>query len=134
MLLEQLKLWTERLMRISLESGRIHCELADLGVIPKAPFAIGSDDGPKVIHLKERLVAAHREKKRIVADMAGIGAEILDDVTLEIVLPRGRGDDTVLSWMPGESSIGFWRERGDVASKRHPIPGNRRGRSSLTRH
>jgi hypothetical protein len=134
MLLERLKLWIERLVRIRLESARLRCELADLGVIPKAPFAVGSDDGPKVIRLKERLMAAHREKGRIVAEMTGIGAEILDDVTLEIVFPRGPGDDTVLSWMPGESSVGFWRERRDVASKRRPIPNHRRGGISPTRH
>ncbi len=130
-LLEKLKLWTERLVKIALASARIHCELADLGVLSRAPLKVDGNDGPRTVRLKERILEMNRERSVITRSMAAVGAEILEETTMEVVFPNGP-DNGILSWMPGELAIDHWREKRDTLCERRPLP-ERRG-APPTRH
>jgi hypothetical protein len=121
LLLERLKLWSDRLLRIELKKRRVHRDLADLGVLPKAPFKVCPSDGPKAVRLKERLISACREQQTVLEEMKEVGAEVLDETTMEIAMPGGPEPSSVLSWMPGETCLGFWRKEKTLSSRRYPL-------------
>jgi hypothetical protein len=133
LLLEKLKLWSDRLLRIELKKQRVHRDLADLGVLPKAPFKVCPGDGPKAVRLKERLISACREQQTVLEEMKEVGAEVLDETTMEIGMPGGPEPSSVLSWMPGETCLGFWRREKALSGKRYPLYRGGRARTIPSR-
>ena len=124
-LIERLKLWTERLVRVRIKKADYCCQLAEMGVITRVPPTIDSRDRPNVVRIKEKLLAVSSEREQIRREMASMGAEILDEQTLEVLFPGGPEPDSFLSWMPGEPSIGWWRAEKDNTALRKRLPGMR---------
>ena len=88
----------------------------------KAP-SVESFDLPRVIRLKEKLMSLDRDWSAICGQMAQAGAEILNEHTLEVVMPSGPKPGSYLSWMPGEPCIAWWREKKELEAPRHPLLG-----------
>ncbi|MDJ0762881.1 MAG: hypothetical protein QNJ97_07830 [Myxococcota bacterium] len=120
----RLELWAERLIRIAKEEASCRCDLADLGVIAKdAVPDIHPHDPPLVIRLKERLLLLSRQRRTTHNDMAAVGAQMLDEQTMEIILPGGPYPGSYLSWQPGETDIAWWRSDKDLNAQRRILPG-----------
>ncbi len=123
-LVNRLELWTQRLIKIFSEIERCRCALADLGIITdRAAPEVRSYDRPQVVRLKERLLALERDRQATFRQMASANAELLDDTTFEVVLPDGPTPGSCLSWLPGEPSIAYWREKKERTAPRQPLPG-----------
>jgi hypothetical protein len=122
LLVKKLEMWTSELARIEREREQLACSLADRGVLPRtAPPVVTPRDNRAVTGIKEQLIALHRRRDALLANLRSIGATILDRETLEVVLPGGPEPGSVLSWQPGEPSIAWWRAEPYPSSPRRPL-------------
>ncbi len=133
LVLERLKLWTERLMRIRIQEDSYRCELADMGILLPGPVVIRSEDRPQVIRVKQKLLAQIALKEQVVREMAETGAVLVDEVNWEVLLPGGPGVG-YLSWMPGEPVFAWRRARRDTSSPRIRIRGVSAAEGDPTSH
>ena len=118
-------MWTSELARIDRKRELLACSLADLGVLPRAtPPIVGPRDNRSVTRIKEQLIALHRRREALLANLASLGASILDPDTMEIVLPGGPAPGSHLSWQPGEPRIAWWRAEPSPSSPRRLLPGD----------
>ena len=123
MSVERLQLWVERLIRIGIEARDVRCSLADAGVICGATPEIHSSDPPRVVRMKETLRGVMRQKRKVLTEMARIGARVADERTWEVLMPGGPTEGMFLSWILGERSVGYYRENDSLLSKRCRLPG-----------
>jgi hypothetical protein len=133
-LIERFKLWTEGLVRVRLQKSACCSRLAELGIITSVPPVVDPGDRPRVMRIKEELLTAVRESERIRGAMAKMGAEILDEESLEVLFPGGPEPGSFLSWIPGEPRVGWWRAGRDGASSRERLPGVSRTACEPTAH
>jgi hypothetical protein len=122
-LLKQLELWTGNLARIFMLEQRCHCALADLGVILQGDSRPTSKDGPGTIRLKEEILKLRKNRQATLTQMKQVGAEILDELTLEVLISGGPEPGSYLSWMPGEPCIAWWRRQAQCSSRRIQLTG-----------
>jgi hypothetical protein len=121
-LVGRLRLWTERLIRISISVRECRFNLAELGVVCGEVPRIQSTDSPRVVRVKESLRALIHQKKKILGEMLNVGALLISEQSWEVLLPGGPAVG-FLSWIPGEGTIGFYRETNSLLSTRQRLPG-----------
>lgn len=130
----QLEFWVQKLFRIDGDKDRCIFELADLGVVLKTSKPkVSVSDSPKIIRLKERLLALHRERESVLRQLERSGARLYDSVMMEVIVKGGPEPGAWLSWQPGEPRIAWWRsscESGSspsselcLSSERRLLPG-----------
>jgi len=121
-LITKLALHTDDLVRLRLARERTAAELAELGVVPRqARPAVGPRDSLRVARLKEELVRLDRRRQDALAALAALGATVLDEQTLELLLQGGPAPGSYLSWQPGEPTIAWWRASASLEDPRQPI-------------
>lgn len=122
-LIQRLELWTERLVKLAREQERCVFALADLGIIAQgAAPAVRPTDRPAVIRLKERLLQLKTLHRSIHEELTAAGAELLDEETMEFVVPGGPLPGSFLSWVPGEPQIAWWRKTNHLSTARRALP------------
>jgi hypothetical protein len=91
-------------------------------VIPRAARpAVGPRDSLRIARLKERLARLDQRRTAARAALDELGARILDEQTLELLLPGGPAPGSFLSWQPGEPTIAWWRATPRSEDPRQPI-------------
>lgn len=118
-------MWTSELARVGRELEGLACNLADHGVLPpKLPPSVNRRDSMAVVRTKETMIALHKRRERLLDELGAVGGSILDPKTLEVLLPGGPVEGSLLSWQPGEPRIAWWRTEPSAASPRRPLPGD----------
>jgi hypothetical protein len=123
LLVKRLSLWTERLIRIGLAKRVLWAKLADAGQIGASESCSFSFDPPGVIRIKEEMMKLNRDAEAVRMEMAAVGASVIDPLTFEVLIVGGPKKGSYLSWMPGETRVGWWRKQKDIHSDRRLLPG-----------
>jgi hypothetical protein len=120
---KRLSLCTERLIQISIDEKRLWSRLADLGCVASTLTPVASGESAQIVRVKEALFRCRRARNRVLAELTGMGAEVCDWETMEVLLPGGPEPGSRRSWMPGEPIIAWWRDTKNRDTPRRLLPG-----------
>lgn len=133
--IKRFEFWVSRLVQIKQKTLNACCELADLGVVTSEPVhKVGPKDPPRVVRLKEVILAAQREREDVAREMERREAVLIDPRNYEIGLFQGPKPGRWLSWMPGEDDLGHYREEPTTSSARCTLDPHTTLRGSRSLH
>jgi len=131
-LVQDLVLWTQEIFRIQSQLLKLDCKMADCGVVshPKGPVVTPTDPLP-LVRLKEKSISLRRTREKIHRKIEREGAIILNNKTMEILVPGGPTGESFLSWQPGEPTFLYFKKSADITSKRQPLPNLQHKKAAL---
>lgn len=113
-LVKRLELWASEYLRLTAQVKGLARTLAEMGIIVGTlPPKVSRTDSFEVGKLKERMTQLCRHRENILKGLDNFGAQVIDKITMEILLPGGPLEGSYLSWQPGEPSISYWRMSAD---------------------
>jgi hypothetical protein len=110
-LLRRLEMLTSRCVILKLQTKETAAALADAGcIINSFPPDKNSNDSAEITEMKNKISYLYMEEQNYLHQIAKLGAIVLDEETMEILLPGGPGEGSFLSWVPAEPGISHWRK------------------------